>query len=93
LDDLFAAVRSDIRDTSRLEYGFETRLLARLNSQCENAASWSVWAWRLCPIFGSIVVALGIWTCCSPPDFDLQSAVKSGNDESQLVEFLTGKQL
>lgn len=48
LDALFAAARTSAPDTSRVEFGFETRLLARLRT--ERSESWLVWGWKLCPI-------------------------------------------
>jgi len=94
LDELFATFRSESPDTSRLEYGFETRLLARLRGERQpEMEPWFALAWRFCPIFAGIVVALCIWTYFSPPDIDLQTLVKSGGDETQLTEFFTGNQI
>jgi hypothetical protein len=59
LDALFRAVREDAPDTSRAEYGFETRVLARIRA--ERRTSWQGWAWRLCPFFASIAVLAGAW--------------------------------
>ena len=59
LDSLFRAVRDEAPDTSRAEFGFETRLLARIRS--ERRLSWQGWAWRLCPFFASLAVAAGAW--------------------------------
>ncbi len=59
LDRLFAAARSEVPDTSRLEFAFETRLLARLRQ--ERAAGVFAWAWKLAPFFAAVVVALGVW--------------------------------
>ncbi len=59
LDALFRAAREDAPDTSRAEFGFETRVLARIRA--ERRASWQGWAWRLCPFFASLAVAAGAW--------------------------------
>ena len=59
LDRLFAAAREDVADTARAEFGFETRLLARMRS--ERSGSWLTWAWRLCPYFAALALAAGIW--------------------------------
>ena len=91
LDALFAAARGAALDTSRLEYAFETRLKARMRS--ENATSLFAWAWRLCPFFAALALAVGWWS----HDFDraevvspLVSEVAPANDEKLLVAYMTG---
>src|SRR5437016_1365921 len=67
LDDLFRAARAERRDTSRAEFAFETRLLARIREE-RDQAGWLgmfAWAWKLCPAFASIVLALAIWLAVS----------------------------
>lgn len=59
LDQLFGAARGDAPDTSRLEYGFETRVMARIRE--ERSGSWASWAMRLCPYFAALAVAAGAW--------------------------------
>ena len=59
LDSLFRAVRDDAPDTSRMEFGFETRVMARIRT--ERRSSWQGWAWRLCPFFTALAVAAGSW--------------------------------
>jgi hypothetical protein len=63
LDALFAAARGQRPDTSRAEYGFETRLMARLRErrQPDAISLWSVMSWRLAPFFAVCVVALALW--------------------------------
>ncbi len=63
LDALFRAVRSDVPDTGRVEFAFETRLMSRLREQ--RSTSVFAWAWRLTPFFAAIVVAFGIWNRAS----------------------------
>jgi anti-sigma-K factor RskA len=60
LDELFAAARRAAPETSRLEYAFETRLLARLREQRESSVQ--TWAWRLSPFFAAVAVALTLWS-------------------------------
>jgi hypothetical protein len=60
LDQLFASARRAVPDTSRLEYAFETRLLARLREERE--VSVQTWAWRLCPFFAAVAIALTLWS-------------------------------
>ena len=61
LDALFAAARTRHPDTSKAEFGFETRLMARLHSQQDNGSVWAMVSWRLIPLFAACVVALMIW--------------------------------
>ena len=93
LDELFAAARLQKPDTSRLEYGFETRLMARLRGERDEDAPWYACAWRLSPVFAAIVVALGIWSYCSPQDPEWQAATAVGpaGDETQMADYLTGR--
>lgn len=59
LEKLFAVTRTDAPDTSRLKFGFETRVLARLREDRRN--SMTAWALRLCPYFAALAVAAGAW--------------------------------
>ena len=59
LSALFAAARADERNTSRVEFGFETRLAARLRE--ESGGSLSAWAWKLCPFFAALALAVSWW--------------------------------
>ncbi|MEJ0000958.1 MAG: hypothetical protein WDO13_18370 [Verrucomicrobiota bacterium] len=63
LDVLLAAARGERADTARAEFGFETRLLARLRERRRADAS-SVWAmvtWRMAPFFAAALVVLALW--------------------------------
>ena len=59
LDALFRAARTDAPDTARLEFAFETRLLARLRE--ERGSGLFTWAWRLAPFFAAVAIAAGWW--------------------------------
>ena len=48
------------RDTARVQFGFETRLMARLRE--ESATSVFTWAWKLAPFFATLAIAAGIWS-------------------------------
>ena len=93
LDKLFQTVRSVRPDTSRAEYGFETRLLALLRANREQPAPWYAFAWKLIPAFAAIVVALGVWTATEPGlgSNDLGSAITGDHQENTLVTYLTGE--
>jgi len=92
LNDLFKTARDAKADTSRAEYGFETRLLARIRAGRESASIFG-WAWRLSPYFAGIVAALGTWAYCSPAQIDLQAIATNGADDLQVVEFFTGDKI
>jgi hypothetical protein len=87
LDALFTAARAEAPDTSRLEYGFETRLMARLRE--ESGASLFVWAWRLCPFFAALALAIGWWSN-SERQSDIFAEAAPANEEQTLVAYLTG---
>ena len=67
LDALFAAARADRPDTSRSEYGFEPRLMARIASQASKPSFWwGAWSWRLAPVFAVVALGLSLWTRYTP---------------------------
>ena len=59
LDALFRAARADAPDTARVEFAFETRLLARLRE--DRGTSIFAWAWRLAPFFAAVAIAASWW--------------------------------
>jgi hypothetical protein len=59
LDRLFEAARGEAPDTSRAEYAFESRLMARIRE--EQSSSIYAWAWKLAPFFAAVVIAVGLW--------------------------------
>ncbi len=90
LDNLFAAARGVKPDTSRVEYGFETRLAARLRADRRQAVPWYAFAWKLIPAFAAVVVALGVWTFIDSGTGDLRNAITGDHDETTLAAFFTG---
>lgn len=91
LDALFAAARASAPDTTRAEFAFETRLAARLRA--ETSGSLFAWAWRLCPFFAAVALAVGWWShttqrteVVSP----LVAETAPANDEQLLVAYMTG---
>jgi hypothetical protein len=58
---LFRAAREDADDFGRIEYGFETRVLARMRE--ERSSSWLAWAARLCPFAAALAILAGVWSC------------------------------
>lgn len=61
-----------------MEFGFETRLLARIRE--ERRSSWLAWAWRLCPYAAALAIATGVWSYAqrddSPEGESLYAAVR-----------------
>lgn len=93
LEKLFSAARrAELYDTNR-EYGFETRVMAKILMTREAEKPVLAWAWRLIPVFLSLVVLLGIWTSASEPPHltDLSEVAAIGNEEAMLMASLTGE--
>jgi hypothetical protein len=89
LDALFAAARRATPETSRLEYGFETRLTARLRG--ENGASLFAWAWRLCPFFAALALAVAWWSQSSErAEVYSQIAAEAAPANEELLAYMTG---
>src|SRR4051812_14624936 len=88
LDALLGTLRAHRPDTSRQEFGFETRLLARLRE--ERSTSVFAWAWRLCPYFALLAIAAAYWGHAASMDAPLWSEVEVAAPEQTLVSFMTG---
>ena len=92
LDALFAAARASAPDTARAEFAFETRLAARLRA--ESSGSIFAWAWRLCPFFAALALAVGWWSHSTAERSEVVSPLASeaapANDEQMLVAYMTG---
>ena len=92
LEALFCAARADARDTSRPEYGFEARLLARLRE--ERGASVFSWAWKLAPFFAALAIVAGWWGRLSMAQVETTATavaeVALKGDEQTLMSFMTG---
>lgn len=65
LNSLFAQARARCADTSKFEYSFETRALARIRAEREareeTSSIWAKVSWRMAPIFTAFVIGLAIW--------------------------------
>src|SRR4051794_18962958 len=86
---LFAAARAAAPDTSRLEYGFETRLSARLRE--ENGASLFAWAWRLCPFFAALALAVAWWShAAEPGEVYSRISAEAAPASEELLAYMTG---
>ena len=78
LEALFRAARENADHVDRLEYGFETRTLARIRE--ERGTSWLARAAKLCPYAAALALAAGVWTYVhwddSPDGESVVSAVR-----------------
>jgi hypothetical protein len=91
LNALFAAARATAPDTARAEFAFETRLAARLRA--ENTGTLFAWAWRLCPFFAALALAVGWWSHAAlheEPVSPLVAESSPATDEQLLVAYMTG---
>jgi hypothetical protein len=61
LDALFDLARKHRPDTSKAEFAFETRMLARLRDERNPGSVWAMVSWRLAPFFAACVLALTLW--------------------------------
>lgn len=90
LDKLFKAARQAPVDTARVEFGFETRLLARLRADRSAVTPWYSFAWKLSPVFAAIVLALGVWNFVVTQPSDLHAAIAGRSDEAVMMGYLVG---
>ncbi len=93
LDGLFAAARKAGLYHRYAEYGFETRVMAKICAAREGQRSYLVWTWRLIPVFVSIIILLGIWIYAFEPRSmsDLGALMGIGSEEAALTALLTGE--
>ena len=92
LDALFRAVRTEAPDTARAQFGFETRLMARLRE--DRGASIFAWAWKLAPFFAAIALAAGWWGRLTMAQVETTASAMADvalkGDDYALVSFVTG---
>jgi hypothetical protein len=93
IDRLFAAARKAGHYDPGREYGFETRVMSRIRAEREAKIPFILWAWRLTPLFASIVIILGIWISAfeSFRITDLSAAAGIRNEEFMIAASLTGE--
>ena len=92
LDALFRAARTGEPDTARAQFGFETRLMARLRD--DRGTSIFSWAWKLAPFFAAVALAAGWWGRLSMAQVETTASavaeVALQGDDYALVSFVTG---
>ena len=92
LDKLFQAGRAAKPDTPQAEFGFETRLMSRMQTEARQQTPWLVFAWKLIPVFAAVVLALGVWNLANGElgAADLHAALAGDAEESSVAGYLTG---
>jgi hypothetical protein len=85
LDRLFIEARSPNPAIDRLEFGFTTRLQARLRA--EQPCNFGCWAFRLAPLFATIAVVLGIFAATDDTDLAMRTALSTPDTWPELAEF------
>jgi hypothetical protein len=94
LDALFAAARREPADTSRVEFGFETRLMARLREESNPFAAISNLAWKLCPFFAALALAASLWSRTpgvrAEAGAQLFAEVTRTSEEQAMLSYMTG---
>ena len=90
LNELFRAARTSRPDTSRAEYGFETRLLAAIRELRKQPTPWATVAWRLMPVFAAIVVVTGAWAYSVQSQMGAEATLGTG-DEAVMAGLFGGE--
>ena len=93
IERLFAAARKSQPYNANLEYGFETRVMAKIREGRNGQKPFFSWAWRLIPALVVVVMMLGAWTYISEQSqlIGLSSIAGINNEETMLVASLTGE--
>lgn len=92
LEKLLAKAReAGPHDTSRVEFGFETRVSARIQAE----RTFAPWPWRLLPFFAALAIyaCWSTWHDASGKELQLRVAMAERSDNIALVESVTGEPL
>ena len=92
LDRLLSASRGRVADTTRIELGFETRMMAVLRQRQAGEPAVLFMAWKLAPMFLALLLAVGGWVfAVAGPQGNVHiSALGAGHEEVQMVRYMTG---
>ena len=92
MEKLFRAARAAKPDTSRVEFGFEARLMGRIQDTALRQTPWYGFAWRLTPVFAAVVLALGVWnlTTTELEPTNLHATLTGESDDIFTIGYLTG---
>jgi hypothetical protein len=91
LDAVFALARGQRPDTSRAQYGFESRLMARLRErrQPDPASLWATVSWRMIPFLAAGMIALTLWNSQVVAE-TYETTSLSNLQNPQTADFLSG---
>lgn len=92
LDRLLRALRGRVVDTTRIEHGFETGIMAALRQRQAGEPAVFFMAWKLAPMFLALLVAVGGWAyaVAGPRGGVHIAAIGAGHEEVQMVRYMTG---
>lgn len=92
LDRLLAAARTTEFYDDKLEFGFESRVMAKIISLRERERPFLFWAWRLITVFSLFVISLSIWVYLSDPAqlIDMRTFANLGREELMLTDYWSG---
>ncbi len=93
LDRLFASARKAELYKAEREYGFETRVLARIRADRTEKRLFLFWTWRLMPFFAAVAICLAIWISSFERSHasDLIAGAGSGYEDAVVVAYLAGE--
>jgi hypothetical protein len=93
LERLFADARKYQPFEAKQQYGFETRVMARIRERRAAQKPFFSWAWRLIPALFAAVLMLGAWTYITEHSqlVGLSPIAGINNEETMLVASLTGE--
>lgn len=89
---LLRALRGRKADTTRIEHGFETRMMAVLRQRQAGEPAVFFMAWKLAPMFLALLLAVGGWVyaVAGPQGGVHIAAIGAGHEEVQMVRYMTG---
>ena len=88
LELLFEKARQAGPDVSQVEFGFETRLTARLRAERDRRVPVFDWMWRLVPVFAAITMSLGTWYYIVPDTtVDFGTAVSAQMEDPVAADY------
>jgi len=93
IDRLFSVARKAELYKKEREFGFETRVLARIQANRTENRPFLFWAWRLMPFFAVVAICLIIWISFLEPSHasDLIAGAGSGYEDAMVVSYLAGE--
>src|ERR1700690_2704522 len=93
MERLFSAARKSQPYNTHLEYGFETRVMAKIRERRGGQKPFFSWAWRFMLALVVVVMMLGAWTYIAEQRqlIGISSIAGINNEETMLVASLTGE--